>query len=243
MLLQGNDEIGVLYCYARTGATLVNQILGCNPDNLVISEVNPTLGYDSPIQQAKQWYGYDGPMTAEAMYIEQIIEIKKFAVKNNKNLVIRDWSYVDFQGFPFVTPTYKSTQQEELGLNFRLNECAMVRHPFDVFVSVNKIESTNGMLPMQSFVKGYDAYTKFAHEVGYIRYEDLCQDPVNTAETLALLLKADIEPDFLTKFSSFKNYRGWVHQPKSGIEAKKVERIKIGLPKYQRILERLGYDD
>ena len=56
----------LMFCFLRSGGTLLNRCLGCLPNTIVLSEVNPLGGgtgaavqATTPFEQARKWYGIE----------------------------------------------------------------------------------------------------------------------------------------------------------------------------------------
>ena len=92
--------IPVLYSFARSGGTLVNQLLGVHPQCLVLSEVNPAASYKPVAEQAMEWLGLvegeEADEFARHPYHRQIATLAERATRAGKRLVVRDWITVNF---------------------------------------------------------------------------------------------------------------------------------------------------
>jgi hypothetical protein len=92
--------IPVLYSFARSGGTLVNQLLGVHPQCLVLSEVNPAASYKPVAEQAAEWLGLveasEAIDFARLPYPRQIAQLHERAAARDKRLVVRDWVTVNF---------------------------------------------------------------------------------------------------------------------------------------------------
>ena len=103
----------------RTGGTIISKCLGAQKDVALLSEIHPngneiwkklkkpsapdTPIFD-PIYQAKEWNGlfnvneYEMIKNSNFDFLKKIELIYEKAEENNKNLIIRDWAFVDFFG-------------------------------------------------------------------------------------------------------------------------------------------------
>jgi hypothetical protein len=94
------SSIPVFYSFARSGGTLVNQLLGVHPQCLVLSEVNPARSYKPVAEQAIEWLGLATPGEAGELaampYRRQIALLRERAAARGKTLVVRDWVTVNF---------------------------------------------------------------------------------------------------------------------------------------------------
>ena len=92
--------IPVVYSFARSGGTLVNQLLGVHPRCLVLSEVNPAASYRSVASQAVEWLALaereEEARLGRMPYASQIALLNERAAARGKTLVVRDWPTVNF---------------------------------------------------------------------------------------------------------------------------------------------------
>jgi hypothetical protein len=92
--------IPVFHSFARSGGTLVNQLLGVHPQCLVLSEVNPAASFKPVAEQAHEWLGlvpaHEVPAFAGRPYREQIAILDERAAAAGKRLIVRDWVTVNF---------------------------------------------------------------------------------------------------------------------------------------------------
>jgi len=184
-----NRKIAIVLCYARSGGTLLNKYLA-NIDNVVIlSEAHPIHnkkgGIHSIKTQAKEWYGIN---VLSDDYVEQVCEIKKWCDKNNRYLIIRDWSYIDFSksNLNGENPPISSTNIKILESQFELNKIAFVRDGVDVFLSQDKA--------VKVFSQEYLSFIKYLknNSITIFKYENFVSSP---ADQLSKILKSlDISP-------------------------------------------------
>jgi hypothetical protein len=92
--------VPILFSFARSGGTLVNQLLGVHPACLVLSEVNPAASFKPVAEQAWQWLdlvdAQEAGDFARLGYREQITRLAERARARGKQLVVRDWVTVNF---------------------------------------------------------------------------------------------------------------------------------------------------
>lgn len=171
-----SKPISLIINYARSGGTLLNKYLH-NIDNLVVlSESHPihsTMMRKDLANisiQAKEWYGIN---VKSSNYIDQIFEIKNWCDENNKYLVIRDWSYIDFTESweNYNNPPYKSVNLELLEKRFDVRKIAFVRDSIDVYLSRG--------VKINKFSRYYLKYVQFllANKIKIFKYEDFCINP------------------------------------------------------------------
>lgn len=175
-------SIAVMICYVRSGGTLLNRCLGSLPDVVMMSEVNPKSNdgkveekeYRTVKDQAKHWYDID--LKSEG-YEENILELYDYCNKNNKKLIIRDFSFVDFNPCAFNSnvPVNKLYTLELLKDKVETEPFAFTRDSIDACVSwiPLRIKKT------KSFFKLYRNYSEAVVDNGMplFKYEDFCADP------------------------------------------------------------------
>lgn len=90
----------MFYSFARSGGTLVNQLLGVHPQCLVLSEVNPAASFKPVAEQAVDWLELASPAEATDLarmpYRKQISMLHQRAAGKGRTLVVRDWVTVNF---------------------------------------------------------------------------------------------------------------------------------------------------
>ena len=95
------ENQGLIISFARSGGTLLNKILGCHPEAVILSEVNPAgeAVVDLAVQ-AKEWFGLinedERIWLVEKSFSDKILFIKEKAEKIGKRLIVRDWVTVNF---------------------------------------------------------------------------------------------------------------------------------------------------
>lgn len=176
--------ITVMLCFARSGGTVLNQCLGCLPDVVIMSEVNPLGGgwgiegkdsFTTIKAQAKEWYGIDLE-SDEDDFEGSAVELSGKC----KHLILRDWTVSNF--FPnlgmnlidgkvaFPAPN-SFLILDALKDKCELKPFAFVRNSIDVYLS------KGGSLPI--FATAYLNYVReiLRLEISVVRYEDFCRDP------------------------------------------------------------------
>lgn len=128
--------IGILLNYARSGATVFSKILASQPNVILLSEVNPVHNaVSSPAQQAKNWYNIQ--IKDSLSWELQILEIYKYCLEHNKQLIVRDFSFIDFTPHQLNNFSPKSSFSILNCLQplLPLKTFCLVRNAIDVFIS------------------------------------------------------------------------------------------------------------
>jgi hypothetical protein len=152
-----NKKISLILCYARSGGTLLNRHLVKSDNLVVLSEAHPIHhkkgGVHSLKEQLNRWYGIK---IESNNYLDCIIEAKTWCDENDKHLVIRDWSYIDFSKSYLndnkpIGESANIQLLESAGLEY--NKISFVRDGIDVYLSQNK--------SIEEFSKEYLGFVKY----------------------------------------------------------------------------------
>jgi len=186
------NEIAILYSLARSGGTLISKCLGCIPGNILLSEINPRWAYFNPLDQAKDWFRVIHERDILALkdsgnynYPGAIKLISDRCSEKCLNLVIRDWTHVDFipGNYP-VSPVYKLSRLEIMQKGYEVRHIALTRHPVDTFLSLARLSDYRVKIRIVQYLYGARAYAEAAASVGFVRFEDLCLDPDAALENI-----------------------------------------------------------
>ncbi len=220
--------INLMICFARSGGTLLNRCLGSLPDVIIMSEVNPLGGgwgaekEKSPTtikKQAEQWYGIS---LKNNDFKNSAIELNKICCEQNKHLIIRDWSFVNF------TPIEKNNlnpPNEILALKEledRSVTFAFIRNSIDVWIS-------RGTPPIEEF---YEQYSKYIDEliknnIKLFKYEDFCENPDTELKKICTYLNIPYS-DAYKHYNDFTNVSGDIQnfEKSRGIKYRKIVPLK-----------------
>ena len=131
------ETLRLIHNLPKTGGTIISKCLGAQKNISLLSEIHPQgqkirdkMSINSliadPIYQAYKWNNlmtdeeYKNYKDCNKDFKTKIDFIVKKALSVNKILIIRDWSFVDFFGKPFIEPTYKNTLFETLQKKFEI---------------------------------------------------------------------------------------------------------------------------
>lgn len=180
-------KIYYIFCYARSGGTLLNRFLSNVQDLVVLSEAHPVnfnrpnAGMMSIKEQAREWYGID---IISENYLDAIDEISVWCEENKKSLVLRDWPYIDFakSNLNNFNPPRLPLNYKLLSLKYDLSAVAFIRDGIDVFLS-SKHE-------LNQFAQEYVDYVRYLKrlDVKFYKYEDFCNDYLSTYRNMAQVL-------------------------------------------------------
>lgn len=198
----------------RSGGTLLGRCIGCMNGITLLSEIHPNGStFYNPLDQAREWYGMLDASEARgaASFGEAISLIHARTAERGSSLVIRDWAHLDYIGYPFLeNPPFRSLLAEALSARFHVLETALIRHPADVWISLNKLPAMQG-LPLDTFLRGYHNYVSQRINSSFIRYEDFTRNPDITMRTLCNMLELPFDSTFSEKWQDYDKVTGAVH--------------------------------
>lgn len=210
--------IPVLYAFARSGGTLVNQLLGVHPHCLVLSEVNPAASVKPAAEQAVDWLNLLDAAGAEEVarkpYAAQIATLHEAARRAGRTLVVRDWVTVNFLAGTHGDRLVPSGQLEQALYLERagLMPVALVvtRASAAVYASIRRSFAHLRDLEIERFAGAYLAYARCVARVPRISLETLRERPAATV--VELLARLGLEPcdpgALLDRFADFANCTG-----------------------------------
>ena len=228
------NAIPVLYSFARSGGTLVNQLLGVHPGCLVLSEVNPAASYKPVVEQAVEWLGLvDGPEAVEFArlpYYRQIASLHERAGRRSKRLVVRDWVTVNFLPGAAREDTMPSRELEQAlylqRAGLRPLPLVVARRSAAVYGSITHHFANLRDLALEVFEKSYLEYARAVAGFPRIHLEALRARPAATVAEILGLLKLDVSPgeSLLAGFHEFRNCTGntTLQEQKGSAVAKKI---------------------
>lgn len=210
--------VPVIYSFARSGGTLVNQLLGVHPDCLVLSEVNPAASYKPVTEQAVEWLGLVAPDEAQGFarrpYREQVADLGRRATDRGKRLVVRDWVTVNFLPAAAGAAAAPSGELEQALYLERAGleplGVVVTRAAEAVYRSILRSFEHLRELDRDAFADAYLAYATRVAPLPRISLEALRQRPPETVARLLELLRLDpVDPSLLLdRFAGFSNCTG-----------------------------------
>ena len=216
-------KICVMYSFARSGGTLVNQLLGVHPQCLVLSEVNPASSVKPIPKQALEWLGLLNEKEVNEFssmpYHQKISLLHERAERENKKLIIRDWVTVNFlQNSAGVIKASEELEQifylKRAG--FKTLPLIIARRGEAVYKSIQDNFSQMADLSLKNFAESYLKYAHAVSEFPKIHLEDLRSQPEKTlGEILTHFDLASYKNNLLLEnFFNFQNCTGNVSNKK-----------------------------
>ena len=184
-------DIRLILSFCRSGSTLISRcIKSMHPNCVLLSEIHPEkagLKQQDFHYQLTNWENIDIPKgLSYASYLEKSIS---HCEKNNKDLIIRDFSEADFSN---KTVPHQLTHLEHLKTVANVMPIAIIRDPIDIFIS-------------QHFNPHFfENYTHFlhllqTHNIPIIKYESFCLFPEDSMKRISEIL----EIPFSTSYQNF----------------------------------------
>lgn len=211
-------QLAILYSLARSGGTVFSRCLACIQGNLMLSEIHPRWSYYDPFSQAHDWFGLITAQEGQAFlaqfgydYIKAIQFLNARCVERGQRLIIRDWTHVDFFSGPFpAKPIYRLSQYEALKNHFDIRHIALIRHPIDTCLSLRKLPPYKD-ITTEDFLNRYSAFINQIKPIGYVRYEDFCDNPAPVIESACNTLGLNYSGDFLENYQQYTTITGDVY--------------------------------
>ncbi len=250
--------IRVIHHMARSGGTIICRCLASMTNIVLLSEIHPAgVKFFNPMIQAHKWYGLLTPDDIELAqsgtldFNASIRLIWTRCLEQNKILLIRDWSHLDYTGVPYVKPDFSSSLVSTLQTDFNLIRFSTVRHPLDQWLSLSKKTVFSQNLGPEKFLHGASRFADEARQTGFIRYEDFTRNCDENLKTLCHALQFRFDPGYSEKWQQYTNITGDVNPGRSGDVIRPLVRQNhhpavaekfSRLPHYQHTINTLGYD-
>jgi hypothetical protein len=251
-------KIRILHQMARSGGTIICRCLASMEGVVLLSEIHPAgLRMFNPLQQAMEWYALLTPddiklaRESKLSFVQSIGLIAERCQQQNKTLVLRDWSHLDFIGIPFGQASYRSGLVEALQKDFDLLRYSTVRHPLDQWLSLTKNPMFAERLAKPKYLRGVRHFSDMAVSTGFLKYEQFTADPDTGLKQLCDGLDLVFDPAYRERWPDYSNITGDVLPGRSGpteicnlprqtgIES--LAKAFESRSDYRRILEILGY--
>ncbi len=256
----------IIHALGGCGSTLLSRCLGVTPEVALLSEVNPASvklnpAYD-PLYQDTTWlhlltkYDLDRFSRMDLRNPRRFRKLMRVfhhrAVAGGRQLIIRDYNYVEFVGIPFTTnPPRKLMLYRALPPEVPTAAFALIRHPVDQWLSLSKhLQPGWGVTP-RFFCDAYDVFLRELGATTLFKYEEFVDNPQD--QLLAMCRKFDLRftPSFQARFHQFASVTGdllRVGDPSISPSAPKLVPPDVmdafrSSESYHSILERAGYSD
>lgn len=246
------------------GSTLVGRLLAALPNVVLLSECNPRSAYlfggcMNPINQLRGWFpellpvvdGIDEYELGDPFNFGYLInKLDEHLRRESKQLVIRDYSYVDFVGYPFLYPVPRvSSLSLALDINYNVKDVILVRHPTDQLASLRDHYCMRN-LNAGDFVYSYIQFLCSHRNVPIFRYEDIVNNTSEQMKVLCDFLGIRWDDQAIANFVSVDKITGNLDRINDGSISKPARRnssvwAEEDLKKvnnYKQLLEMIGYE-
>lgn len=207
-------HIPVIFSFARSGGTLVNQLLGVHPNCLILSEVNPAASVVPVAKQAVDWLNLIEATEVDQFhafpYAQQVALLDKRAKSKGKMLIIRDWvtaNYLTGAGADSVVASAILEQPIYLAhAGYSLRPLVVTRNAQSVYQSIRCTFPHLADLPVDVFSAAYLAYARVVSTFPRVSLEDLQTSPRETL--VQILQKLELSTDYIDmQLETFADFR------------------------------------
>ncbi len=212
-------QIRLIHHLPRSGGTLISRCLASMRSVALLSEINPkSQSIFHPLDQAQDWYGLVSDAELRAFKNDSAFEfvdaIKLICDRCNTSglgeLVLRDWSHIDFIGFPFCADAgFDFGLKKALADDFQsVRSVATVRHPIDQYISMRKLDVLAGAWDEEAVWRGIHRFATAIQEMKWLRFEDFLSRPNETLEKLCDWLDIPFDITYETRWHDYRNITG-----------------------------------
>ncbi len=246
------------------GGTLVSRMFGALPGFVVLSETNPRSanlfgGHLNPLSQLRRWWpelaaGLSDWDESEIGYpprFGQMLEVvEAAAAEMGLRFILRDYTYVDFVGVPYVWPVPCTCSLDTaLEGRFTMTELLLVRRLPDQLASLRIHPPFAHVITAERLLDGYRAFLGAKPDIPIYHYEDLMAAPQVTFRHMCETLDVPFDVRGLTDFQKVQNVTGNVGRlselqikaRERSEQAREADREFAALPGYDDILAALRY--
>ena len=215
--MKKKTRVALLHHLPRSGGTVLSRCIGSLESVALLSEINPhSVTRFNPLVQARDWHGlFDADLDTKMQdgdtegFKFAIAKITSALASTPKQLVVRDWSHVDFMGIPIESDRPGSLRlASTLASDFDVMSVASIRNPVDQYLSMHKLpilqESWDSELVWR-------AMRKFAEQIQgmpWIRYEQFVVDPEKEIKRLCEHWQIQFDDRFLTRWTEYVHVTG-----------------------------------
>ena len=200
---------------ARSGGTLIGKCLGCMDHVTLLSEVHPAeLGTTNPMMQAHKWFDLLNTKDLSRWKVRppnmlQFVTLCETRARAKGNqLVLRDWSHLDYIGVPFVKPGYGFGLADALCDVYEIKTAITTRHPVDQYLSLMQLPIVAQKLGFDAYLRGCVRFAEYASEHGFSRYEDFTKDPDGVLKEMCEDLGLVFDAKYVDKWHRYTTITG-----------------------------------
>lgn len=257
------QRIPIIRSLGGCGSTLVSRLLASLSNVVLLSETNPRSVYlfhgaMNPINQIKGWFpellpiieGIDEfELGHPAHFGDLINKLYKYLQEEGKQLVIRDYCYIDFIGYPFTEYSAGNSSFNNACRHiFNFDNVILVRHPANQLASLRTHYCMRNLNP-QLFIDGYINFLNFFKKSFLLQYETIISDPNMSMDVLCYYLGLSWSNEAINKFASIDKITGNLERmhdtsisfPPFKDNALQIEKELQQCNEYNHLLEMAGY--
>ena len=216
------DTIRIIHNLPRSGGSIISKSISAHKDIVLLSEIHPEgskvikkrgaeAKFADPLYQFQNWYKllsndeFKKIEENNLNFLQKIITINNKVKDQNKILVIRDWSFIDYLGQPYIDPTNKNTLFELLNKQFNVKNLFLIRDPLEIFLSCMKnLDFFPKNYSFDKFLDGYDYFIKDISLDNTITFEEFTSDPNKTLKKISNILNFKFDPNYLDNLKKIK---------------------------------------
>ncbi len=197
----------------------------------LLSEISPLgTAHFNPLRQAADWYSlietdevFD--LSDRQAFVDAIGLIQRRATERGLRLVIRDWSHLDWIGFPFVDSPPSNFSWDaiddqaiepnaqnagEVGLRSRWlgSRCATVRHPVDQYLSMKRLGALKEAWDDAVVWRGMREFAEAIQGMPWFRYEDFLAAPSETLKAICDAVDVSYDGAWIDRWASYDKITG-----------------------------------
>nr|CRH05441.1 putative GT41 : related to protein O-b-N-acetylglucosaminyltransferase [Candidatus Magnetococcus massalia] len=252
--------VRVLHSMARSGCTLISKCLASMEKVVLLSEVNPRhCAKYGVIDQAYHFHGLFSAHEMQQMgdtqripFVDAVKQVEARCRQQEKRLLLRDWSHIDFIGTPYVeNPLFSLNIMQSLTPHLYGINTVSVRHPLDQWLSTRRLLDLK-QVKLDQFLHGYRRFAELAAQVGFIHYEAFTADPDALLQQLCGALNLPFDSSYQQRWQHYDALTGDVKSTRGGqaitpLRRRAVEPALLAALRanadYMASLELLGYSD
>ncbi|MCG8651095.1 MAG: tetratricopeptide repeat protein, partial [Pirellulales bacterium] len=186
---------------------------------VLLSEINPaSVNLFNPLTQARDWYQLvsdaevEQRTSAESFDFPAAIKLiaDRCAESERGELVLRDWSHIDYIGFPFVKqPILDFGLRSQLkGIAKNLYSVATVRHPIEQYLSMRRLSALNDNWDEERLWRGIRLFSEAIQSMPWVRFEDFLLDPSGVLEKICDWMKVPFDSGYVNRWHDYHNISG-----------------------------------
>ena len=208
------NNVIVLHNMPRSGGTLVSKCLAAMQSVVLLSEIHPDAQHAvsfNALLQAQKWYGYLPELNhREHSLIDAVIAIAAKAAAEQKHLIIRDWSHVDYLGPPVTdTPSMQPALLQQLQGQIQLQQIQLLRNPLDAWLSFKRLDlAKKHQLSFAKFIRAYRCYAQATDSNCQLYYDDFLKHPVQQLRRVCEYCGIAFDPSFIDTWFDYTNITG-----------------------------------